>query len=275
MKKILLATFLFFLSLNSNADVYLSSWNVEGYSASDSPSGVNITFTKGVEKTLSIKFNMTRDNSGQFDSFRYDVLHTSLDGTRTTIPGPSYVTYNWMNSYSLSTTFSFTIPADKSEGKIQLVLTSYFGNQTKGSPTIGSYSLNYTTPPPVVINPVPVVEGDFYRVGTTGAVYIGMDGKMRHIQDANTLYGVFKGGINMGDESHSVFIQMFAGKIGSPIGPNTRLVEDTNNGQVYYQEEGVLRYITSPGIANRYKFDLKKAQKIHGTGGYTFGPTFN
>lgn len=273
MKKILLATLLFFLSLNSNADVFLSSWNVEGYSATDSPSGVNITFPKGVEKTLTIKFNMTRDNSGQFDSFRYDVEHTSLDGTRTTITGPSYVTYNWMNSYSLNSTFSFTIPADKSEGQIRLVLTSYFGNQTKGSPTIGSYSLNRIVIPPVTTHPG---EGLFYKISENGMMYLLMDGKPRHVQDANTLYGVFKKLTYMDivTTTQNNFNYQFP-TTGSPIGPNTRLVEDTNNGQIYYQEDGVLRYIATPQAASRYRFDLKKAQKIHGTGGYTFGPTFN
>lgn len=147
MRKILSAVFLLLFTMNSNANVFLANWNVEGYSQSTSPKGVNIVIAPGVARELRIQFNMTRDLGAEFNSFKYEIEHTSVNGTRTRIPGASYLGYNWQNSYSLNSIFSVTIPADKTEGELKLVLISYSGNQFQESPTIGSYTLNYKAPP--------------------------------------------------------------------------------------------------------------------------------
>lgn len=153
MKKILLVAFLFLLSVSSKANVFLANWNVEGYSRSDSPNGVNISMTPGVAKELRIMFNMTRDQSTQFNAFIFEIEHTSPNGTRTRIPGASYLNYNWQGSYTFNGIFPFTIPADKTEGEIQLVVVSYYGNQSKDARTIASYSLNKPTTPTTPTDP--------------------------------------------------------------------------------------------------------------------------
>lgn len=124
--------------------------------------------------------------------------------------------------------------------------------------------------PPVIT--YPVYEGEMKRIRETGMIYFGMDAKWHHLQDANTLAGVFKKNPVITEISQAGFNEYYTSdKIGEPIGPNTRLVEDTNTGMTYYQQDGVLRYITSKDIANRYQFDLKKAKKMSGTQGYIIG----
>ncbi|WP_316748163.1 hypothetical protein [Pedobacter gandavensis] len=273
MKKILLIAFMFFLSISSNAHVTLASWSIEGYSQTNSLRGVNIVTAPGVAREFRIMFNLMKDQAVIFNSFKYEIEHTSLNGTRTRIPGASYLSYDWKNSYSFNSLFSFTLPADKTEGEIRLVLISYEGSQKMDAPTGGSYSLNYKQPPVTPVNR----EGYFYRVTETGMVYINMDGKARHIQDANTLHGVFKNDTDsyISNITQSTFDGFYpANKIGTPIGPNTRLVKELNSGWIFYQEDGVLRHITSPAAADKYKFDLNKAQKMRGTDGYTYGGSF-
>ncbi|SHG33035.1 hypothetical protein [Pedobacter caeni] len=117
-------------------------------------------------------------------------------------------------------------------------------------------------------------DGIMYRYTEDGAIYINMFGQARHIQDANTLYGVFIKNVKIINVSLWPR-EPFQLPLGAPLTHNTRIVYDTTDGKTYLQMENFLVYISSPAAAQRYKFDLKKAQNINGTSGYRIGGQFS
>lgn len=261
--------------MNLHAFVSLHSWGLQSYSQVSSPSGVNITYQKGTAKDLIMQFSVTRDLDPDYNYFRVDIEHTSLNGTRTIIPGASYVEYNWLNSYTVSSLFNFTVPADKSEGQISIILTTYssIGKQPITNRPLGTYSLNYTAPPVIPVDPASFyVDGKFYHNTGDGKVYVCMEGKYRHIESTNTLYGVFKTNPELNPISASTFNSYFTSRVGAPVGPSARIVMDNYTSKIYYQENGILRYITSRAAAERWSLDIEKRQYMNGTGSLTFGP---
>lgn len=275
MKKLLLLSFLSFLSMNLHANIFLNSWNVKDYPQVSNGQTVNIIYPKGTAKDITIQFNVTRDFDTDYIFFQINIEHTSLNGTKTIIHGESYVGYNWENSYSIKPSFNFTIPADKSEGNLSIILVnkSSIGNPPKNTTAGGSYSLNYTAPPVIPVDPASFyVDGKFYHNTGDGKVYVCMEGKYRHIESTNTLYGVFKTNPELNPISASTFNSYFTSRVGAPVGPSARIVMDNYTSKIYYQENGILRYITSRTAAERWSLDIEKRQYMNGTGSLTFGP---
>ncbi|SHG32852.1 hypothetical protein [Pedobacter caeni] len=282
MKRIFYILLLFSLySISANATATLTRSNIEGKSPYTDGT---LTVTPGSATNFRVQFSLTRDNSGNFDYYSLQVVHIN-NATVTVLKDVTNLDYGWgTNSFSIDGIIAVVLPADKQTGEIRVRFNAYNGQQNLGNYINSNYKYTLIgggvgpVDPVDPIDPVDpgvwtVAEGNFTRnTYDNNKVYIGMNGKYRHIEDANTLYGIFKKNIRIVD-SWDGFLAKH-GPLGAPIGPNTRLVEDTNTGMVYYQENGVLRYINSPEAANKYSFDLKKAQKIQGTAGYTFGPTF-
>lgn len=116
------------------------------------------------------------------------------------------------------------------------------------------------------------VDGKFYHNTGDGKVYVCMEGKYRYIQSTNTLYGVFKTNPELNPVSSAIFNAYFTSKVGEPVGPSARIVMDNYTSKIYYQENGILRYITSRAAAERWSLDIEKRQYMNGTGGLSFGP---
>lgn len=254
---------------NIASRTFINSLNIGSF---NSNVGSPIATTPGASTPLEFRFTIEANDSTLNSQFKVQLLYIPKSGPVEVVTDIGMASFRGRQAtgYVWSSKINGTLAAGKTQGSLSLkLITGTFPNESTTS-SVNSFQLKDASAPVEKA----VVEGDFYRVNGSGMIYLGMDGKMRHLQDANTLYGVFKSPpiSNVSPEDFSTWFP--AHKIGNPIGPNTRLVEDTNNGQAYYQEDGVLRYITSPGVASRYKFDLKKAVKIHGTGGYTFGPSF-
>lgn len=129
----------------------------------------------------------------------------------------------------------------------------------------------------VIVSPRPLAkEGDFVRIYSSsptvserGKVYVAMDGYYRHIVDVNTLNGLFTSGIQ--------FLQVdnlsdyWSTPVGNPLGTNTRLVKDVNNGKIYFQEGNLLRHIISPDVASLYHFKTTNTVNIPNLNGYVIG----
>lgn len=266
MRKLLFLLSMMLLFVNVRAQTVISI---------EVPPSVTFKANQNYPTTVGLNFTTLTPYANRDVNFKVQLMYFPLTGNPEVVTETSVNKMSHYDPTELSWKFQLigSLQAGKTKGKIGLKVVRFLpsGEQTEISST--QYSLVDITPPPPSTN---VNEGEMLRITENGMIYFGMDAKWRHIQDGNTLAGVFIKNPTIIPISQASFNSRYeASKIGSPIGPNTRIVEDTNNGQIYYQEDGVLRYISSPAAANKYKFDLKKAQKIHGTGGYTFGSTFN
>lgn len=130
----------------------------------------------------------------------------------------------------------------------------------------------------------PLNEGKLLQT-PDGKVFSVMNGKARHIQDYGTLQAVYnyetviRVGFNYKIVSNIRQIPNLASEgltAGATIPPGAELLRDSGNGKIYFYERTsqgayMLRYITSPDVANRYYFKLSNARNISGTYGYVFG----
>jgi len=125
------------------------------------------------------------------------------------------------------------------------------------------------SPPSVAL--LTPVEGNHYAI-TDGRIFVAMDGTLRHVQTMDTYAGLFVKKPIISKYASVDVLSKF--KIGLPIGGNTNIFRDINNGKVYYMEDGVLRHILSPDVANKYQFKLQNVTNISSTNGYTIGSSF-
>lgn len=113
-----------------------------------------------------------------------------------------------------------------------------------------------------------VKEGSLVRP-PDGKIYVVMDGTARHIVDGQTYAAIFGTDPPIINVSN---IDIIPFPVGNPIVLGSRLVKDVTNGKIYFQDgPSILRYITSPGIADRYSINLAYAQEINGLGTYSVG----
>lgn len=242
------------------------------FSTITSSSGTTFRTYPSSPTSIGLDFSIATTSANYNTSFKIQLIYAPPGGAEVVIKETPFETFiaRQPNGGFWQSRISGTLDAGLLYGKIMIKLIK--SDLSGPLASYGTTSFNLVGPPiDPVETPLTVVEGSFVRDINDNKVYIGMNGKYRHIEDANTLFGVFKRNVNIVTQDYR-FLNRHAS--GAPIGPNTRLVEDTNTGMAYYQENGVLRYINSPDAANKYSFDLKKAQKIQGTAGYTFGQTF-
>lgn len=135
----------------------------------------------------------------------------------------------------------------------------------------------------------PTQEGKLLRT-PDGRVFSVMNGKARHIQDYGTLQAVynFETTTIIKRPPFNPIVQVTSNikqistlselglTEGPPIPPGAELLRDSGNGRTYFYEhtaQGVymLRYITSPDVANKYYFKLSNARNIPSTFGYVLG----
>lgn len=174
MKKIFIIFALFsLLSINANAFVFLQGYAIEGMQQNTSGT---LRVTPGEATKFRIQFSVTRNNSGNFDSFKLEIVHTE-GSSQTVIKEVSYLGHPWQNSYFLDGIFDVTLPADKQKGEIVLRITAYNGNQSSPSTSNYKYTLNNgitpTDPPPPTPNSYldnPYAREEFIGAGT-GARY--------------------------------------------------------------------------------------------------------
>lgn len=159
-------------------------------------------------------------------------------------------------------------PAYVSNSKVVVKLT-YLGEIKEVS--ITDCVLEVVSPKP------PAIEGYFLQISPNssniserGKVYIAMDGYFRHIVDINTLNGLFTSDFNIPQTNYDLSYH-YSTPVGNPLGTNTRLVRDVNNGKIYFQEGNVLRHIISPDVAALYHFKTANAVNIPNLNGYVIG----
>jgi len=111
-------------------------------------------------------------------------------------------------------------------------------------------------------------EGHFVRDDATGRAFIGMEGKIRHIQSGTTLFSIFDFDYPMLESYPNV--NQFT--IGTPITPDCSLINDVNSGKVYFREGNVIRHIFTAGSFNRYHFKWSAIKNVSNISSYTVGP---
>lgn len=162
-----------------------------------------------------------------------------------------------------------TLPGHKVNGRI-LIRYVYTESQGQVRTLYSStrYGINTNPTPDPTDTRITRNEGDILTFVNDGRILIVMDGRLRHIQSMDTYLALFV----RSTVPIRTNLNVTKNPMGSPILPGTRIVDDLSNGMVYFNEGNVLRYITSPSVASRYKFNFKGIQHINGTAGYIIGP---
>ena len=107
-------------------------------------------------------------------------------------------------------------------------------------------------------SPYLAYNGDFAKVNDHGNIlyYVKFMGKWRHIDNEATWDGLFIDKVFRYDfgsiNSLSVSTQT---AIGSPIYIDNGLLQNPNNGRIYFREGNTLRWIPSMAIFNQYHFN--------------------
>jgi len=112
-------------------------------------------------------------------------------------------------------------------------------------------------------------DGYFLRNYNTGQIYIVFEGTTRYIQTPATLNGLFVGAANnLINVPPSV---IWGYPAGTSVSQDSGFVKYTPTGQFYLREGNLLRYVTSPDVAQRYHFNFSIAVNKTSYAGYNIG----
>jgi len=112
-------------------------------------------------------------------------------------------------------------------------------------------------------------DGYFLRNDVTQQIYITFEGTTRYIQTPATLDGLFVGAADhLIDVPPSVIATW---PVGTAVSQDSGFVDYTPTGQFYLREGNLLRYITTPDVAQRYHFNLSIAVSKTSYAGYVLG----
>ncbi|TCD27926.1 hypothetical protein EZ456_08235 [Pedobacter psychrodurus] len=278
MKKYIFILAFIVLALKSNAQIQFVSFNIDPQFVENSGLKVpNIHLPTGFN--FSFSFTRSIASGGGFTSGNcvVSLIYTEYQsGDGSIQPDPSevklYEKELTSSDYKEETAFvkaDAIFTGNKVNGKIVLrYVYTEFPNQviTKYSST--RYGINTSPTPDPTDTRITRNEGDILTFADDGRILIVMDGRLRHIQSMDTYLALFV----RSTVPIRTYLDVTKNPMGSPIQPGTRIVDDLSNGMVYFNEGNVLRYITSPSVASRYKFNFKGIQHINGTAGYIIGP---
>lgn len=113
-------------------------------------------------------------------------------------------------------------------------------------------------------------EGQFTRNDDTGEVFIVMDGKLRYIPNQDVLYGLFEFKESMMVHYNNTSLANF--EMGVAISPDNGIINNTQNGKVYFREKSLIRYIPTIHEKEIYHFNFKNLRNVNGIAPYTVGP---
>jgi len=244
-----------------------------------------IRYTSGTSTTFVADFYFAKAG----DSYNRVLVSLVLieNGIETTLSTPIERTESeWGSSIIWQSQITGVLPSGKTSGNVFLKY-QVFNFATPGGSFLSATSFGLIDAATIPSSGF-IFEGYFSRTIDDGfKVYIYMDGVARHIVNHETLVGVFKKDTPLQNKTKQDMLNFtvrnpngsldnYHLQIGTPIGPNTRIVEDVNTGRIYYQEENVLRYITSPAVADKYHFNISNENRyrINGITGYTIGKQF-
>lgn len=107
-------------------------------------------------------------------------------------------------------------------------------------------------------NPVQSIsEGDMAGTNNDGRVYIVMDGKLRHIKNYNLFIANVSSSVkNFGNTSFIPY------PVGDEIAEDAVLINDTNNGKVYLKSGNIIKYVSSPEVAQLYRLNFNNIQNV-------------
>ncbi|HEV7643459.1 MAG TPA: hypothetical protein VGO50_05885 [Pyrinomonadaceae bacterium] len=114
------------------------------------------------------------------------------------------------------------------------------------------------TQPAIESTPAPktVIDGARIRDERTGAIYLGLDGKLRHVQSGGTMNNLFKDGSVINIPNADEF------PIGSPVTDGTYLAKTPSAPEIYLVIDGKKRWIPSQTIFDRYNFNMARVQML-------------
>lgn len=259
--------------LGAKLEVLYRSTTTKADRVNASAAGIDV----GMKSIFSINtgytydYNSTVQNASQ--TLHYKTIggepSTSILGKTAIISAnpPTVDISSWENSSSLANAEMIDITEN---GLVPL--WNLIADPTK-SEAVKNYVIQYLKENQARLMIVPhPQEGLLFDTTIDGVYYVFslMDGKARHIQDPGTLKAVYINAIAHVNSLASLNVEQ-----GLPIPPGTELLHDVNDGKVYlmeYTNTGrLLRYISSPSAANKYRFNLPKARNIYGVNGYQMG----
>jgi hypothetical protein len=240
-------------------------------SSSDRKTAAQAGLQVSVQKVFNLDagFNYNEENTTANYSENLSYVTHGGDptyGLVSTIPfgqgTPSINFSTWQGSCTEQNAELIDIPAD---GLINIydLIPSTYATLKAG---VQTYVTNYlATHQVVVIAP----EGQFIRNDDNGSVYSVMDGKLRYIPNQDVLHGLFN--FNDGLMQHYNTASLIGVPVGTTISPVTDLINDPNTGRVYFRENNLIRWITSPSRMDLYHFNWNT---IHNASisGFTVGP---
>lgn len=223
-----------------------------------------------------VDFNFSKSGA-TYNTVKMTVVYSEDYINYTTISSPKWkYDGDWSSSVPLwQDTVAVTLPAGLKAGKIFMRYIVYNGNNPGAETTSNTY---YEIYKPIVVDPSdpstrPLLsaayEGRLLQLDNIGTVYSVMEGVLRHVQTPATLNGVYKvsGIIHHADLPY--------GRVGNPIQPNAHILQNVNDGKIYFAEGNYIRHITSPAVAEKYSFRISSNPNIfiaNGVSGYTIGP---
>lgn len=114
--------------------------------------------------------------------------------------------------------------------------------------------------------------GHFYKDLSNGRIYWFAFGKLRHIQSAATLYGLFTDAT----KPQNMFVSNKLGPtgpfapdpFGEPLTPDNGLINDNNTGIVYFRRGNNIHRIMDPNTFDTYHFNWAAITNVNGISGY-------
>ncbi|SHN24146.1 M57 family metalloprotease [Chitinophaga sp. CF418] len=149
-------------------------------------------------------------------------------------------------SIDVMTSGGFSIPNTSSSDASSWMSSCLAFGTDRTFTTQDIYALNYL---------YGMAEGSFVRDTASGAIYIYMEGKLRHIQDFATYSGVFGNPYNVVREFFPPTFAFFSYTFGDPITSGTKLMLDAATGKRYFAvgTNTLKRYISGTAFT-KYHF---------------------
>lgn len=229
-----------------------------------------LTIYSGQATTFNVDFSFIKAGDS-YNTVKVVVVYRESGQADLEISNPVWkYDGEWSNSNLMwNATVTCTLPLGKTGGNIYLKYEVWQGSNTGGIAYSGTnYGIGIQSTPG---DGSQWGEGRLWTLRSDGRIFHVQNGVARHIQSIETFYGIFVKNPEVSDVS-SIATLPFS--IGTPIGPNTRIVRDTNDDKIYYQENNTLRYISSPAVATKYSFKISNTAVMTGTAGYIIGAPF-
>jgi hypothetical protein len=150
-------------------------------------------------------------------------------------------------SIDVMTSGGFSIPNTTSTDAASFMSSCLPYGTNRPFTTQDIYALNYV---------YGMAEGSFVRNNESGAIYIYMEGKLRHIQSFATYTGVFGNPYNVVREFQpGAFSFFYVNQMGNPLTSDTKLLLDATTGKRYLVEGvNILKRYISAEAFTRYHF---------------------